>query len=611
MSAAFRAFFALLPFLLAGTAGQAATTGPSGPVSAPKAAWLTTDPLDLASGRREGRTATDTTPGDFDFDAPFHDSDGNRVGRRGFWSEGFDIRDLGDLPGGPAEAVAHGSNRKGQIVGESLVESGGHAFLWENGRGMTDLGDLPGGEASSVARAINEAGQVVGRARSEDGDRAFLWDADSGMVDLNDLVAPPEGVVLRDATGIDEAGRIIGQATAGPEGAAQSVPFVWDPATSRLDILGGPDLARTPARAGALPAVVAGEDRAQPAPLRLVSALGLVTNGPVVGRAVDGTGRSRPVLWLPEAGLLDLGALSGDLAGSEGTAHAVNSAGQVVGQSTGPDGRPHAFLWEAERGMVDLDTLLRDAEGVTLVAAVDIIDDGRILAWGIEDDVVHFYRLTLTGPARGLPAADEEVTAGPDAARIVPVALEDGTGGDTEGQAGYTLTDLGQLVLGADPAPILSMDESGRVVGGCDLLALDCPYLWNNLEQVTNFVPETTPGGVLPGSVLGGPFGGGFIDGRVSTAGPGVFGRTFGAPGPIDVPGRARGGATLPTNLFSGLLSGSSTGGTTGTGPTGAGSLPSTPPGGAAVVPLPPAGAALGLGLLCLFGLRRGRRATA
>lgn len=559
----------------------------------------------------------DSAPGNVDFAAPLLDRNGNRVGRRGFRSEGTDIRDLGDLPGGPAEAVAHGSNRKGQIVGQSMVEGGGHAMLWEAGPGMIDLGDLPGGEVSSVARAINEAGQVVGRANSEDGDRAFLWDAGRGMRDLNDLVDTPEGVVLRDATAIDEAGRIIGLATTGPEGAAKTVPFVWDPEAPRLDILGGPDTTGTPEPGAELPVAwdEAVEDLKPGEQLYLVRAMGLVTDGPVVGRAVDGAGRSRPALWLPDAGILDLRASGGDLAGREGTAHAVNSAGQVVGQVLGADGRSHAFLWDADRGMVDLDDLLRDADEVTLLAAVDIIGDGRILAWGIENDVVYFYRLTPTGPAARRPAAEEEATLRDGLARIIPAALGDE---EPEGQGGYTLTAIGQLVLGTDPAPVLSMDESGRVVGGCDLLALDCPYLWSNLGQVTNFVPQVTPQGDLSGGPFGGTISdsfsgsgnGNFANGATpafasGTSGPTSGGSTSGGSPSGNGANRSGGVPTLPDDLFSGLLPGSSTSGAAdGASPPGAG--------GSAVVPLPPAGAALALGLLCLFGLRRrGRPAIA
>ena len=250
MLVAVRVLFILVPLLLSSVAGQAATTNSPDQGNAP---GLMSDPLGLDAGRLQSRAMLDSAPGNVDFAAPLLDRNGNRVGRRGFRSEGTDIRDLGDLPGGPAEAVAHGSNRKGQIVGQSMVEGGGHAMLWEAGPGMIDLGDLPGGEVSSVARAINEAGQVVGRANSEDGDRAFLWDAGRGMRDLNDLVDTPEGVVLRDATAIDEAGRIIGLATTGPEGAAKTVPFVWDPEAPRLDILGGPDTTGTPEPGAELP----------------------------------------------------------------------------------------------------------------------------------------------------------------------------------------------------------------------------------------------------------------------------------------------------------------------------------------------------------------------
>jgi hypothetical protein len=37
--------------------------------------------------------------------------------------------DLGDLPDGADQSIAHGINSRGQVVGEGSVASGPHAFL--------------------------------------------------------------------------------------------------------------------------------------------------------------------------------------------------------------------------------------------------------------------------------------------------------------------------------------------------------------------------------------------------------------------------------------------------------------------------------------------------
>src|SRR5207249_10378820 len=111
---------------------------------------------------------------------------------------------LGTMPG-RAEAI----NDRGLIVGWAQSTSGGaHAFVGD-GRTMTDLGTLGG--ASSRANAINKSGQVVGDADTATGaSHAFLYDCGS-MVDLNDLVEAGSGWVLESATGINDAGQIVGR----------------------------------------------------------------------------------------------------------------------------------------------------------------------------------------------------------------------------------------------------------------------------------------------------------------------------------------------------------------------------------------------------------------
>jgi probable HAF family extracellular repeat protein len=172
------------------------------------------------------------------------------------WQNGK-FTDLGTLGG--RSASARGINKWVQIVGSSLNASGqNHAFVWQNGI-MSDLGTLPGGAFSSAA-AINDAGAIAGS--SDDGNfvshavifqngvitdlgvpsdftsssanalnlngvvvgavatgsyrgvsHAFV--AQNGSIaDLNRLIPGNSGPwVLLTATGVNDAGEIVGTAT--------------------------------------------------------------------------------------------------------------------------------------------------------------------------------------------------------------------------------------------------------------------------------------------------------------------------------------------------------------------------------------------------------------
>lgn len=142
----------------------------------------------------------------------------------------------------PAGSVAFGTSHNGQFV---VGFAGADAFRWTAGTGLETLAS-PG--TSAVAMAVNDAGHTVGYALNPavgvlwpanstipvpltgferalaingqgdivgygpgaGGTRALLYRAGE-VVDLNALIDPASGWVLRKATGINDAGQIVGE----------------------------------------------------------------------------------------------------------------------------------------------------------------------------------------------------------------------------------------------------------------------------------------------------------------------------------------------------------------------------------------------------------------
>ncbi|MBP7570882.1 MAG: carbohydrate-binding protein [Acidobacteria bacterium] len=110
-----------------------------------------------------------------------------------------------------SSSVATAINRAGQIVGFfTNGDTSGGAFIHTAGVSAV----LPGlGGAFAFARAINDEGDIVGEADTSSGARhAVLW-RDRVATDLNSLLAPGSPWVLHAATGIDQYGNIVGNAT--------------------------------------------------------------------------------------------------------------------------------------------------------------------------------------------------------------------------------------------------------------------------------------------------------------------------------------------------------------------------------------------------------------
>jgi probable HAF family extracellular repeat protein len=130
------------------------------------------------------------------------------------WQNGA-MTDLGVLPG-DEESGASAINNSGQIVGSSMrtdletYEITSHSFLYSGGT-MTAL-PIPSTESS--AGDVNDWGHVVGAMRAPGGFsnfHAYIF-ADGVARNLNSLIPAGSGLHLVSASGINNAGQIVGLA---------------------------------------------------------------------------------------------------------------------------------------------------------------------------------------------------------------------------------------------------------------------------------------------------------------------------------------------------------------------------------------------------------------
>ena len=108
------------------------------------------------------------------------------------------------------------------VVGSARIDRVETAYVWREGRAealaTTPVAEYP----HTKAAAVNTQGQAVGYASRYAGNTSFggsalLWDG-GGVTALDSVVDLPEGVTLREARDINEAGQIVGTAET-PEGA--------------------------------------------------------------------------------------------------------------------------------------------------------------------------------------------------------------------------------------------------------------------------------------------------------------------------------------------------------------------------------------------------------
>lgn len=142
------------------------------------------------------------------------------------WDRSGTLTDLLGTPSDPHYGnygYAIGVNEAGEITG-TAAEPGDQAlvaFLWKNGV-RTKLGTV-GGDPCSSSDAINSKGQMVGLSggfftagffpacETTSVEHAFLWDKGQ-MIDLN-IVARDSGLILEEATFINDRGEITGLAS--------------------------------------------------------------------------------------------------------------------------------------------------------------------------------------------------------------------------------------------------------------------------------------------------------------------------------------------------------------------------------------------------------------
>ena len=135
------------------------------------------------------------------------------------------VTDLGTL-GGSSSSRAYGINDSGLVVGYSYTADGDvRAFAWTSSGGMKNLGALPDG-SYSYALAANASGQIVGKGDDGNSEQALLWTSASAAPQV---LAPLSGNTSGTALAINSSGVIAGLSSV--DGSAQ-VATIWQNGTA-------------------------------------------------------------------------------------------------------------------------------------------------------------------------------------------------------------------------------------------------------------------------------------------------------------------------------------------------------------------------------------------
>ncbi|MGK0171487.1 MAG: putative HAF family extracellular repeat protein [Gammaproteobacteria bacterium] len=273
---------------------------------------------------------------------------------------GFDFVEIAPLPGDDKTQV-FGINNLGQVIGDSLLQSGGYSrgFLWTNGVSV-DLGFLPGNELYAQARAVNDLGQVVGQSNGQ----AFLWDSGTMTAIASNDSNNVTGIAINNSSQV-----VINLGLLWENGSLISAGMRFSQDINESSVVAGHNTGPTVRGAiydgNSLTVVNNLPDETDPGFGLRFYAINDV--GQAVGHRSK-NGRSELFFW-ENGAIVDLGNLESCVP------YDINRIGQVVG-----DCASGAFLWDMENGLRYLNDLV-DMPGV-LVTATGINDSGQIVAYG-------------------------------------------------------------------------------------------------------------------------------------------------------------------------------------------------------------------------------------
>jgi probable HAF family extracellular repeat protein len=323
----------------------------------------------------------------------------------------FSIVDLGVFPGGTF-TIANGINNAGQITGSGDVPGGHqHAFLY-SGVGLLDLGVL--NATDSYGTRLNDSAQMIGFLRFTPAIVSSFFYSNSPMYDFERLT----GLSAAGPTDINNAGDIVGWANQPGRGNLQTGFLYRNGSVQFLPVLhpDGISWASGMNEAGQIVGGAAIGPIVNPGSYYIWHAtlysggqaidLGVLPGGTYSGaNAINGAGHivgfsevaggdSHAFLYR-DGMMADLGVLAGDRYAS---AVAINDSGTIVGYSHDGATRFHVFIY-VDGAMHDLSNLLRGNQGWQLLSAAGINEAGQIVGSGLRHGKQHGFMLTPVSKA--------------------------------------------------------------------------------------------------------------------------------------------------------------------------------------------------------------------
>ncbi len=232
--------------------------------------------------------------------------------------------------------------------------------MWKNG--LATALPLPAGETVGRAYSVNNSEFAVGSVGGGSLERAATFTASAGMPLTQTM---PNGGVLTTAYGVNDAGRIVGQAL-DPNNAAVLRGFYLDPGDTVAN-----DVPALPGDNSVIPFAV--------------SSNGLIAGSSSFNGGVD----SMPFLWSEADGTTAIPLPAG---ASMGSARGVNANGWVVGTGSGVFAVPFLYDGTATYRLQDL---------VPAGSGWDLSTNTSSGTWGIANDGTIVGRGVLNGAITG------------------------------------------------------------------------------------------------------------------------------------------------------------------------------------------------------------------